>query len=115
MSCRYFLLKCFIFLGLMMDKSLQTEVEAATFRRLTAHLQKNLDVQNIELMLLADFCRNCLAKWLVASAAEREIMLDYEDARKQVYGMPYTEWKTLYQKKATAEQLAAYAEKQKQK
>lgn len=98
-----------------MDKSLQTEIEAAAFRRLTAHLQKNSDVQNIDLMILAGFCRNCLSKWLAASALEREIALDYEAARTQVYGMPYSEWKDKYQHKATPEQLAAYEKKQKPK
>ncbi|KAF3982380.1 MAG: DUF1244 domain-containing protein [Methylococcales symbiont of Hymedesmia sp. n. MRB-2018] len=91
-----------------MDKALQTELEAAAFRRLTSHLQKNTDVQNIEMMILAGFCRNCLAKWLAASALELKIDFDYEDARKHVYGMPYNEWKEKYQQKATPEQLAAY-------
>ncbi len=95
-----------------MDKSTKTELEAAAFRRLVSHLQNNTDVQNIDLMILAGFCRNCLAKWLTASAAEKEIALDYEDAREQVYGMPYNEWKEKFQQKATAEQLAAYEKRQ---
>lgn len=95
-----------------MDKLAQTEIEAATFRRLVSHLQKNSDVQNIELMILAGFCRNCLAKWLVASATEQAVELDYEAAREQVYGMPYADWKATHQQPATAEQLAAYEQKQ---
>jgi len=97
-----------------MDKSAQTEIEAAAFRRLVSHLQKETDVQNIDLMVLAGFCRNCLAKWLTAEAQEQNVTLDYEEAREQVYGMPYSEWKDKYQLKATAEQLAAY-EKRKPK
>jgi hypothetical protein len=96
-----------------MDKSTKTELEAAAFRRLVSHLQNNSDVQNIDLMILAGFCRNCLAKWLTASAVEKEIDLEYEDAREQIYGMPYSEWKQKYQQKATAEQLAAYEKRQK--
>lgn len=95
-----------------MDKSTKTELEAAAFRRLVSHLQKNTDVQNIDLMILAGFCRNCLAKWLTASANEKQISLEYEDARELVYGMPYKEWKQKYQLKATAEQLAAYEKRQ---
>ena len=95
-----------------MDKSSNTELEAAAFRRLVSHLQTHVDVQNIELMILAGFCRNCLAKWLVSAAEEQGKTLNYEDAREQVYGMPYSEWKDKYQKKATAEQLAAFEESQ---
>lgn len=91
------------------------ELEAAAFRQLLAHLQKHTEVQNIELMLLADFCRNCLAKWYAAAADERGIAIDYEQAREIVYGMPYGEWKDKYQLEATAEQLAAYDAKQKLK
>jgi len=91
-----------------MDKSTQIELEAAAFRRLVSHLQKETDVQNIDIMILAGFCRNCLAKWLTAEAKEQNVELDFEDAREQVYGMPYSEWKDKYQLKATAEQLAAY-------
>ncbi len=94
-----------------MDKSTQTEIEAAAFRRLVSHLQKETEVQNIDLMILAGFCRNCLAKYLTASAQEQNISLDYEDAREQVYGMPYSEWKEKFQVKATAEQLAAYEQR----
>jgi len=96
-----------------MDKSTQTEIEAAAFRRLVSHLQKETEVQNIDLMVLAGFCRNCLAKWLTAEAENKNVSLDYEKAREQVYGMPYNEWKEKYQLKATAEQLAAYEQRQK--
>lgn len=96
-----------------MDKATQTELEAAAFRRLVSHLQKETEVQNIDLMILAGFCRNCLAKWLTAEAKEQNVALDYEAAREQVYGMPYNEWKEKYQLKATAEQLAAYEQRHK--
>jgi len=97
------------------DKSTQTELEAAAFRRLVSHLQKHTEVQNIELMILADFCRNCLAKWYMAEAAEQGIGMDYEQAREVVYGMPYNEWKDQFQTEATAEQLAAFDRKQQAK
>ena len=89
----------------------QTEIEAAVFRRLLEHLDANKQVQNIELMNLADFCRNCLAKWMVTAAQERGVELDYEAAREQVYGMPYSEWKARYQMEATPEQLAKFNSK----
>ena len=75
----------------------QQALEAATFRRLLAHLDSRKDVQNIDLMNLAGFCRNCLSKWYVAAATEQGIEIDYENARERVYGMPYTEWKDRYQ------------------
>lgn len=90
-----------------LDDATRMELEAAAFRRLLAHLDANKDVQNIDLMILADFCRNCLSKWLVAAADERGAALDYEAAREYVYGMPYNEWKEQYQTPATPEQLAA--------
>lgn len=93
----------------------RTELEAAAFRQLLAHLQQHTEVQNIELMILADFCRNCLAKWYAAAAAERGIGVDYEQAREIVYGMPYAEWKDKYQREATPEQLADYQARQKLK
>lgn len=86
----------------------QTELEAAAFRTLVAHLRERTDVQNIDLMNLAGFCRNCLSKYYVAAAAERDITLDYEDARTRVYGMPYQDWKTANQTEASEEQRAAY-------
>lgn len=88
------------------------EIEAAVFRRLLSHLDNNKDVQNIDLMILADFCRNCLAKWYKAESESRGQEMDYEQAREIIYGMPYSEWKSLYQKPATDEQLAAFEAKQ---
>lgn len=85
-------------------------IEAAVFRRLLAHLDERKDVQNIDLMNLAGFCRNCLSKWYVAAAEEEGQSIDYEAARERVYGMPYSEWKTKYQKEASAEQLARFKE-----
>jgi uncharacterized protein len=96
-----------------MDKTTQLELEAAAFRRLIAHLQQHSDVQNIDLMILADFCRNCLAKWYAAAAQDKAIDVDYEQAREIVYGMPYSEWRDKFQHEATPEQLAAYALKSK--
>ncbi|HWK53408.1 MAG TPA: DUF1244 domain-containing protein [Hyphomicrobiales bacterium] len=87
-----------------MDADKRTEIEAAVFRRLVEHLDARKDVQNIDLMNLAGFCRNCLSKWYAAAAAERGEDVGYEDARELVYGMPYAEWKQRYQKEATAEQ-----------
>ncbi len=84
-----------------MDKSgdaTQTEIEAAVFRRLVRHFRERTDVQNIDVMNLAGFCRNCLSKWYVAEAADRGVEVDYEAAREMVYGMPYAEWKAKYQK-----------------
>jgi len=86
----------------------QMEIEAAVYRRLVEHLQSKPDVQNIDLMNLADFCRNCLSKWYVSAAKEQGLEVDYDQAREQVYGMPYSEWKDKYQQEATAEQLAAF-------
>ncbi|WNK19944.1 DUF1244 domain-containing protein [Halomonas piscis] len=97
------------------DPATRTELEAAAFRRLLRHLDAHKEVQNIELMNLADFCRNCLSKWLVAEAEERGESLDYETAREYVYGMPYSEWKARYQEKATPEQLAAFEARQARK
>ncbi|EHA14207.1 DUF1244 domain-containing protein [Halomonas sp. HAL1] len=98
-----------------LDQSTRTEIEAAAFRRLLEHLDDNKDVQNIDLMILADFCRNCLSKWLVTAAEARDETLSYEEAREYVYGMPYSEWKEHYQGKATPEQLAALEARQAQK
>lgn len=89
------------------DPATQTELEAAAFRHLIQHLQQHSDVQNIELMLAADFCRNCLAKWYSAAARERGLDLDYQSAQAVVYGMPYSDWKQHFQKPATPEQLQA--------
>ncbi len=97
------------------DQATKTELEAAAFRRLLQHLDEHKEVQNIDLMILADFCRNCLSKWLSAAAAERDVALDYEQAREWVYGMPYSEWKDQFQAPATPEQMAAFEAKQKRK
>ncbi|MGR9045896.1 MAG: DUF1244 domain-containing protein [Gammaproteobacteria bacterium] len=98
-----------------MDKQTQTELEAAAFRRLVNHLQNHNEVQNIDLMILADFCRNCLAKWYAGAAQEKGLDLNYEQAREIIYGMPYQDWKKQYQAEATPEQLAAYERKQQER
>lgn len=92
----------------------RTEIEAAAFRRLLQHLDARKDVQNIDLMNLAGFCRNCLSKWYAAAAEERGEKISYEEARELVYGMPYAEWKTLYQKEASADQQQKFADEIKQ-
>ena len=91
-----------------MDKQTQLEIEAAAFRRIIQHFQTHTDVQNIDLMNLADFCRNCFSKWYMAEAKEKGVDIDYDAAREVVYGMPFTEWKQQYQKPATPEQPAAF-------
>ncbi|TCO80910.1 hypothetical protein EV699_111111 [Plasticicumulans lactativorans] len=93
-----------------MDDATRIELEAATFRRLVAHLRERTDVQNIDLMNLAGFCRNCLSKWYRAAAEERGLGLDDATAREIIYGMPYAEWKDRYQREASAEQQAAFVE-----
>jgi hypothetical protein len=90
----------------MLDK--QTKIEAAVFRRLIDHLDAHKEVQNIELMLLADFCRNCLSKWYSSAAEQEGLDIDYDQAREVVYKMPYSEWKEKHQLPATEEQLAAF-------
>ena len=95
-----------------MNEETQVEIEAAAFRRLIEHLRTRSDVQNIDLMNLSGFCRNCLSKWYVAAAADRGLEVEYEDARHRVYGMPYSEWKAQHQKPATAEQLAKFDSRQ---
>lgn len=91
-----------------MDSNTQTQLEAAAFRRLLRHLDERKDVQNIDLMNLSGFCRNCLSKWYLAAAQEQGLSMDYEGARAKIYGMPYEDWKRLHQTPATPEQLAAY-------
>jgi hypothetical protein len=93
-------------------QDLRTELEAAAFRTLLEHLRQRTDVQNIDLMNLAGFCRNCLAKWYAAAAAERGVELSYEAARELVYGMPYETWKQRHQREASAEQEARFAQAQ---
>lgn len=95
-----------------MDQQTKTELEAAAFRRLLQHLDERKDVQNIDLMILSGFCRNCLSKWMLAAADEQGVEMDYEQAREAVYGMPYSEWKDNHQQKATPEQLAAFEKTQ---
>ena len=92
-----------------MDKT--TAIEAAVLRRLLQHLDEHKEVQNIELMNLAGFCRNCLAKWMVTAAEAEGESLTYEQARERIYGMPYAEWKQKYQQEATAEQLAKFEQR----
>ena len=91
-----------------LSKAQQTEVEAAAFRRLLAHLDSRKDVQNIDLMILAGFCRNCLSKWYAAAAQGEGVSIEYEAAREHIYGMPFAQWKSQYQAPATAEQLQAF-------
>ena len=95
-----------------MDDQTRTELEAATFRALVAHLRERTDVQNIDLMNLAGFCRNCLSKWYRAAAEEKGEALSDPEAREIVYGMPYDEWRKKYQKESTPEQKAAFAASQ---
>ncbi len=91
------------------DQKTQTELEAAAFRRLVSHLRERTDVQNIDMMNLAGFCRNCLSNWYMDAAQDKGIELEKSGAREIVYGMPYGEWKEKYQSEATAEQKAAFA------
>ena len=86
----------------------EEKIEAAVFRRLLQHLDSRKDVQNIDLMNQAGFCRNCLSKWYMAAAEEEGSAVDYDQARQRVYGMPYDEWKAKYQTEATPEQQAAF-------
>jgi uncharacterized protein len=96
-----------------MDDKTKTELEAAAFRRMVQHFQERTDVQNIDLMNLAGFCRNCMSKWYLAAAEEKGIEMNYDGARELVYGMPYDDWRTQFQKEATPEQVAAFKESQK--
>ena len=93
-----------------MDDKTRTELEAAAFRGLGKHLQKRTDVQNIDLMNLAGFCRNCLSKWYLAAAQERGVTMTDPEARASVYGMPYKDWQAKYQKEASAEQKRRFEE-----
>ena len=90
------------------DDATRTELEAAVFRRLVDHLRTRTDVQNIDLMNLAGFCRNCLSNWYQDAAAEKGLEIDRADARERVYGMPYEEWKARHQTPASADQAAAF-------
>jgi len=91
-----------------MDDSTKTELEAAAFRRLVAHFRDRTDEQNIDLMNLAGFCRNCLSKWYRAAAEDRGVEMNYDQAREIVYGMSYDDWKAQYQTEATADQKRAF-------
>jgi uncharacterized protein len=91
------------------DETITTELEAAAFRRLMRHLAERSDVQNIDLMNLAGFCRNCLSNWMMEEAAARGLALSKDESRHHVYGMPYAEWQAKHQKAASAEQIAAFA------
>ena len=95
------------------NKNLTMEIESDVFQALIKHLQNKTEVQNIDLMNLADFCRNCLSKWYVAAAKDKGIEVSYDEAREIVYGMPYNEWKSLYQKEATREQLEKFNSRKK--
>lgn len=90
------------------DEAMRTELEAAAFRRLVSHLRKRTDVQNIDMMNLAGFCRNCLSNWYLDAANEKGVPLDKETAREIVYGMPYAQWKDLHQTEASSDQQAAF-------
>lgn len=91
----------------MSEPDQQTQIEAAAFRRLLAHLDERKDVQNIDLMILAGFCRNCLSKWYKTAAEDIGVDIDLETAREKVYGMTYAQWKSTHQAQATPAQLAA--------
>lgn len=94
------------------DSRTKTELEAAVFRRLVAHLRNRTDVQNIDLMNLAGFCRNCLSNWLKDAADEKGVPLTKDECREAVYGMPYNDWKARFQKEASPEQQAGFASAQ---
>lgn len=91
-----------------MDKQTEIELQAAAFRGLVEHLRKRTDVQNIDLMILAGFCRNCMAKWYKKAALEKGLEMDYDEAREAIYGMPYHVWKERYQLDVSAEKKDAY-------
>ena len=89
----------------------KNEIEASVFRKLVTHLQQNTEVQNIDLMNLANFCRNCISKWYVEESNKKGIEIDYDTARETVYGMPYSDYKKKYQREATEEQLKKFNER----
>ena len=91
-----------------MDNKIQNEIYAEVLETLINHLKKRTDVQNIDLMNLSGFCRNCLSKWYLSAAEKRNIKINYDEAREIIYGMPYSEWKAKYQTEATTEQQAAF-------
>ncbi len=91
-----------------MDEAQTQRIEAAVFRRLLEHLDENKEVQNIDLMNLAGFCRNCLSKWYVAACEDEGVAMDYDKARERVYGMPYSDWKAKHQSEASPEAQAQF-------
>ena len=91
-----------------LDDKTRTELEAATFRRLVEHLRKHTDAQNIDLMNLAGFCRNCLSNWMKDAADARGVQMSKDESRERIYGMPFAEWKAKYQKEASQDQQAAF-------
>ena len=93
-----------------MQEEVQSQIYAEVFERLILHLRKRTDVQNIDLMNLSGFCRNCLSKWYVIAAEKKGMRVDYEEAREIIYGIPYSEWKKKYQTQATSEQLNRWNE-----
>ncbi len=93
-----------------MDDHTRTELEAAAFRRMVSHFRERVDVQNIDLMILAGFCRNCLSRWYKEAAEERGLGVDMDAAREIVYGMPYAEWKAAHQEEASPEKIATWKE-----
>ncbi|MFT6897592.1 MAG: hypothetical protein ACJA13_002001 [Paraglaciecola sp.] len=95
-----------------LNQQQQIEAEAAAFRQLVKHLDEHKEVQNIDLMILADFCRNCLSKWYMAGVKEQGVEMDYDQAREAIYGMPFTQWKAEYQKPATQAQQTAFEQRQ---
>lgn len=97
------------------DQETQRDLEAAAFRRLVSHLRQRTDVQNIDMMDLAGFCRNCLSRWFAEAAGEKGIELSKDESREIIYGMPYAEWLAKYQTEATPDQKQAFTEAQKQK
>ena len=96
-----------------MNGKKKIEIEAATFRRLVEHFREHTEVQNIDLMNLAEFCRNCISKWYKKAAEDNDIELEYEEARKIIYGMPYSDWKDKYQKEMTQEQKEKFEARKK--
>ena len=94
-----------------MEKQKRIEIESEVLQRLIKHFRKRTDVQNIDLMNLSGFCRNCLSKWYVEAANKRNLQIDYNEARKLIYGMPYEDWKKKFQKAATKEQLQKFENK----
>jgi hypothetical protein len=101
--------------GDVVSESQEVELEAAVLRRLLRHFDERKDVQNIELMILAGFCRNCLSKWTVEAAKDRGLDVDLDSAREKIYGMPYAEWKKQFQEPATPEQLERFEAAEKAK